>query len=224
MASLPPSHVTPPEPDLAAEEDQELGSALDAAGYIPLRIAGTRKTTASDEPIDMSDMLLLAWTLMMCRFSGSQKMSIRCAWGCTQVPADGASTADIWVDGEGEGQLTEVLGTIRVLRRQASLSPGLLAEPEGNYMFINNGSGSQVTTGGRSDVCSSYCYSSVCWGLAVLKSSIVVVVSDRGSRVYHFGVRTYVVAQAVMAARCDGEAGSFGTPVFIPGYSQISIG
>lgn len=203
-------HVTPaefvlPALDQELEKDQGL---QDAPGYIPIKIS-IQKTTHSAEPIDMSDMLLLAWILMMCRFSGNQ--SVHCAWGYTQVPADGASTADVWVD--LEGQLSDLLETIRLLRREAPLSPGLLADPDGSYMFIND---AFDVSNGHSNVSLPR---AILYGKYAQLSFGIVVVSSRGSRVHDFGLRTYAITQTIMAIRSNGKVRSFDTSRIVPGHS-----
>ncbi|CZR68819.1 uncharacterized protein PAC_18719 [Phialocephala subalpina] len=89
------------------------------------------------QPIDMSDLLLLAWTLLARRHSEGD--DIHFAWGYGKSNAGLMSRRKVAV---GRGNMvSDVLREIQILRKQALIPDEVSGDPDGNYMVINNSSG-----------------------------------------------------------------------------------
>lgn len=91
----------------------------------------------SKQAVDMSDLLLLAWALLARRQSDGDDVYF--AWGYGKASSALMSRRKVAV---GRGNLvSDVLREIQILRKQALIPDEVSGDPDGNYMVINNSSG-----------------------------------------------------------------------------------
>ncbi|CZS92708.1 hypothetical protein WAI453_006601 [Rhynchosporium graminicola] len=140
-------HMTDPQarfrltlPTDEMETDQSLS---DDPAYDPVQIP-IQKSCQSAEPADMSDMLLLAWVLLMRRYNGDHE--IHFSWGYTEGGAGTVSTGLIGV--QRDCLVADVLESIRLLRDQSPFSVDYVTETSESYIYFNNAS---LTSNGRSN-------------------------------------------------------------------------
>ncbi|KAF8852709.1 hypothetical protein BDZ45DRAFT_678126 [Acephala macrosclerotiorum] len=95
----------------------------------------------SKQAVDMSDLLLLAWTLLARRHNDGDDVYF--AWGYGRTNAGMMSHRKVAV---GRGNIvSDVLREIQILRKQALIPEEVSGDPDGNYMVINNSSGTQTS-------------------------------------------------------------------------------
>ncbi|KUJ10930.1 uncharacterized protein LY89DRAFT_252354 [Mollisia scopiformis] len=93
------------------------------------------------QAIDMSDMLLLAWTLLERRHSSED--DVHFAWGYGKAKEGSLSRRKVAV---GRGNtVQDILREIQILRKQALIPEEVSGDPEGNHMVINNSSGAPTS-------------------------------------------------------------------------------
>ncbi|KAH9205906.1 hypothetical protein DL95DRAFT_79997 [Leptodontidium sp. 2 PMI_412] len=128
---------------LPTDEMETDQNPSDDPAYDPVQIP-IQKSCRSTEPADMSDMLLLAWVLLMRRYNGDHE--IHFSWGYTEGGAGTVSTGLIGV--QRDCRVADVLESIRLLRDQSPFSVDYVTETSESYIYFNNAS---LTSNGRSN-------------------------------------------------------------------------
>ncbi|KAG4421299.1 hypothetical protein IFR04_005601 [Cadophora malorum] len=140
-------HMTDPQArfrlTLPTDEMETDQNPSDDPAYDPVQIP-IQKSCRSTEPADMSDMLLLAWVLLMRRYNGDHE--IHFSWGYTEGGAGTVSTGLIGV--QRDCRVADVLESIRLLRDQSPFSVDYVTETSESYIYFNNAS---LTSNGRSN-------------------------------------------------------------------------
>ncbi|KAH6721641.1 hypothetical protein BKA61DRAFT_666393 [Leptodontidium sp. MPI-SDFR-AT-0119] len=141
------NHMTDPQArfrlTLPTDEMETDQNPSDDPAYDPVQIP-IQKSCRSTEPADMSDMLLLAWVLLMRRYNGDHE--IHFSWGYTEGGAGTVSTGLIGV--QRDCRVADVLESIRLLRDQSPFSVDYVTETSESYIYFNNAS---LTSNGRSN-------------------------------------------------------------------------
>lgn len=91
----------------------------------------------ADVAIDMSDMLLLSWILLTRRHSVED--DVHFAWSYGKASEGLLSRRKVTV--EKRNIVLDILRDIQILRKQALIPEEIERDPEGNYLVINNSSG-----------------------------------------------------------------------------------